>query len=112
MHINYDAINFFSAKAQITDNNENQPPTTTNTENQNNSAPSNTQEDVTPLETPKPNAPVELIFISQDIELKDGEIISNMARINNNSNEAISFYLELDYPKDWKIYLKQAVNIH
>lgn len=93
---------FFSAKAQITDNNENQPPTTTNTENQNNSAPSNTQEDVTPLETPKPNAPVELIFISQDIELKDGEIISNMARINNNSNEAISFYLELDYPKDWK----------
>ena len=91
----------FSASAQVTDNTENQP-ATTNTENQNTLTISNAQEIVTPTEAPKPKAPVELLFSEKDKELKEGEIISNMARVNNNSDQAITFYLELDYPKDWK----------
>lgn len=87
-----------SAIAQVSENTENQPAPIDSLNKQTPDSAKTT----TINEAPKPKAPVELIFNVKEKELKEGEIITNMARVNNNSNEAVTFTLELDYPNDWK----------
>ncbi len=48
-------------------------------------------------------------FLQKDIELKKGEIVSNVLRVVNKEDKAVSFFVDINGPSKWKAIIKPGM---
>ncbi|MBN2175301.1 MAG: hypothetical protein JW731_14295 [Bacteroidales bacterium] len=48
------------------------------------------------------NGQLDVSFVKEEIKIVKGQIISNVIRIKNNSNDSISLYISMNFPPFWK----------
>jgi hypothetical protein len=83
------------------------PPSITNDSTKAVAVPSSSSPVAIPVETAKPTPAFtkkifHAEFIKKDVELKKGEIVSNVLRVVNASDKTVSFYIDISHPLKWK----------